>query len=95
MMSGAMTTTNRDRVMELAEKVLQLEAEINILNAKLDVSRNPQLQIEIQNLLNAHLSSEKHLQRVLELATAFRVDTGDDALIRTLHEEILRRATVI
>ena len=86
--------TNRDRVMELAEKILQLEAEIQILNAELGRPNNRQIEKKVQSLLNQHLTSKRHQQRVSELESAFRGDIPDGALIRTLHEEILRRATI-
>jgi hypothetical protein len=89
-----MGQTNKDRAFELAEKVLQLEAEIKAMKS-LAAERMPLTEEAVHKASNEILSRETSRLRSAELRELFEKANDDDSLIRILHAEILSRAAIL
>jgi hypothetical protein len=89
-----MGQTNKDRAFELAEKVLQLEAEIKAMKS-LAAKRMPLTEEAVHKASNEILSRETFRLRSAQLRELFEKANDDDSLIRILHAEILSRATIL
>ncbi len=88
----------KELAFEVAKRVIELEAENEALRRILKRSWPPEngpWQQFVQKGTGQLLNLEATRQRYDQLQTAFAATNDGDSLIRTLHEEILRRAKIL
>jgi hypothetical protein len=87
----------KDMAFEIAQRFIEMEAEIEARGAVLDRfwSRpDSRWQQHTYNRANETLIGQATHERRAELQSAFDAANDGDSLIHILHQEILRRATV-
>jgi len=87
----------KDMALEIAQRFIEMEAEIEARGAVLDSfwSRpDSRWQQHTYNRANEILIGQATHERRAELQSAFDAANDGDSLIHILHQEILRRATV-
>jgi len=87
----------KDMAFEIAQRFIEMEAEIEARGAVLDRSwsrPDSRWQQHTYNRANEILIGQATHERRAELQSAFDAANDGDSLIHILHQEILRRATV-
>jgi hypothetical protein len=89
--------TEKDMAFEIAQKVIQMEAEIEalrqVLNRSWPPENDPWPQF-VRKGADQLLAHETYRQRFADIRSSFDAASHDTRLIRTLHEGILRRTKV-
>jgi hypothetical protein len=94
---GQMTHEEREMALEIAQRFIEVAAEIEARGDVLDSMwhrSDSQWQQHTYHRWNEILNSQENQQRRTELEVAFASASDGDHLIRALHSEILRRASV-
>ena len=87
----------KDMALEIAQRFIEMEAEIEARGAVLDRAwsrPDSRWQQHTYNRANEILIGQATHERRAELQSAFDAANDGDSLIHILHQEILRRATV-
>jgi hypothetical protein len=87
---------DKEIAFQIAQRFIQMEAEIEAFRAVLDRFWNHLQPWEgfVDNAHNQLLNRETTRQRFAEIQSIFDAASGDGSLIRTLHQNILMRARV-